>query len=258
MSELVDPPEWFVSTAPGVVDGPLSAGRLRELAATGRLRPTDAVRHQTWSAWFPATDVSKTVGIAAFGSAAPDANPSQAAIRIAEPPQSPASYDSSLPSPLSAVAPADSLANIDLLRAAAITAPQRFTSWAIDAAILCLGALFVNAVLPNVVTAVVMFAGYAAYTVLLPMKSRATVGHIVMGFRVQPIEGTKVDPIALATRYSIVLLLSVPCLAGTLLSAISMTAHARAQAWHDVASGTTLVRVKPFQFGHISIEAASR
>jgi uncharacterized RDD family membrane protein YckC len=257
MSEPIDTPEWFVSTAPDAVEGPLPAGHLREMAATGRLRSTDAVRHQAWSAWFPASEVALTLGIASFSTAAPVAPTSRAAFAPAEPvvPLIIADAVRTTPPSVSVAQPTyPAECHDSSTDASTITASQRFASWAIDAGVLFVGALIVNAILPNVITAVVMFGAYAAYTVLLPVKNRATIGHVAMGFRVQPTEGTHLDPIALATRYSVVLLLSLPCLVGTVLSAISMTAHSRSQAWHDVASGTTLVRVKPFQFGRSPID----
>ena len=56
----------------------------------------------------------------------------------------------------------------------------------------------------------------------------------------------------------VVLLLAAPCMVGAVCSVISMFAHDRAQAWHDVASVTRLVRARPWAMDRSSPAGAAR
>jgi ABC-type sulfate/molybdate transport systems ATPase subunit len=50
---------------------------------------------------------------------------------------------------------------------------------------------------------------------------------------------------------------SDPALVGLVVSAVSMFAHDSARAWHDVATGTNLVRARPWDFGRQPVQAAA-
>ena len=90
-----------------------------------------------------------------------------------------------------------------------VTAALRVASWAIDAAVLAVVALLLNAILPSVPATFLLFCAFVAYTVVLPMKGFATVGHIAIGLRVVRTDGEgPVDWLALGTRAAVLLILA--------------------------------------------------
>ena len=55
----------------------------------------------------------------------------------------------------------------------------------------------------------------------------------------------------------VLLILAAPCLVGLVVSAVSMFAHDSARAWHDVATGTNLVRARPWDYSRQPVQAAA-
>ena len=130
---------------------------------------------------------------------------------------------------------------------------QRVLSWTVDAIVFLLVVALWNKLTSNsVLSATLAFVSYAAYTVGLPAKGFATLGHMAVGLRVVPINepnhNAYPDWVVFGARSTIFLLLAFPLLVGTVLSAITMFSHPTFKAWHDVATGTTMIKVAPWQF----------
>jgi len=216
---------WYYSTN-GQVFGPVSLHQIHLLVRSGELALRNSVRHVSWVQWFTVEQAS-------------------AQLRLS-PPGPPAAAP---PLPMSPIA-AGPAANV----VASVSSAQRATSWIIDTVALGLFALAASAALPAVLAAFVQFAAFVGYMVWLPSKGFARLGHVVVGLRIvrSGDDAQPLDTLALATRAATLLLLAAPCLVGAVLSTISMFAHDRAQAWHDVASGTTVVKVKPWDFGRVA------
>ena len=259
-------PSWYYCTNGSTTVGPVSLVHLQQLIGTGTVAAHHSVRHSTWDRWYPVREAAAQLGIAPPG--AQPAAPPPVAYEAAAPPgfgaapppgygapqqgYGPQGYGQQ---PMQGWAPAPAPA---LTPTGAVTAALRVASWAIDAAVLAVVALLLNAILPSVPATFLLFCAFVAYTVVLPMKGFATVGHIAIGLRVVRTDGEgPVDWLALGTRAAGLLILAAPCLVGLVVSAVSMFAHDSARAWHDVATGTNLVRARPWDFGRQPVQAAA-
>ncbi len=140
----------------------------------------------------------------------------------------------------------------------AVSAQMRVASWGIDAVVVAAAMLLLNAVFPSVVATLFAFAAFCGYVVVLPMKGFSTFGHVLIGLRlVRSDEEAELDWLAVGTRAALLVILAAPCFVGLVCSTISMWAHDKARAWHDVATGTHLIRVKPGDFSRRSTVAAT-
>ena len=203
-------PGWYYCSDGASAIGPVPLGSLQQLISTGAVDPHHWVRHASWDRWFTVQEAGTSLR------SAPNAGP---------------------------VAGGGASVGAD------VSAVQRIASWVIDAAVFAVVTLLLNAILPSVFATLVAFCALVGYLVVLPMKGFATAGHVAIGLRVRTIDRSDtIDWLALGTRAAVVMLLAAPCLIGVVCSGISMVNHDSARAWHDVASGTKLVKVKPFDF----------
>lgn len=216
--------DWYYSIT-GTSVGPVHVQEIRTLVTQGSIGAHHNVRHGTWSQWTTVREAAQQLGLPAGGH----------------------------------LAPAGSHTGARTATAGRVSATLRVASWAIDAIALGFVLLALNALLPTVVATFLAAAAFAAYTVWLPLKGIPRLGHLAIGLRVERLEpGEPMDWLCLATRAAVVLLLAAPCMVGAVCSVISMFAHDRAQAWHDVASGTRLVRARPWAMDRSSPAGAAR
>lgn len=129
-----------------------------------------------------------------------------------------------------------------------LTAVHRLTSWAVDVSVLLLAAGLLVAVLPAVVATLLAFCAYLCYTVALPMKGYHTLGHIALGLRPVRVDSDSLGWLELGSRSALVLLLAAPCMVGMIGSTIAMLSRPDCRAWHDLGTGTTMAKVKPWDF----------
>lgn len=211
---------WFYATD-GRSIGPVTVEAVRVLVGSGELSQQHSVRHATWDRWVTVEQAASRLGLSAGGQL------------VAPPPPAASSSD----------VEASSIRG-------AVNAGQRVTSWAIDTVALVTCAVALNAMFPSVLAAPLLFVAFAAYTVWLPLRGYARLGHVVVGLRITRIADDEGPPdlLALVSRSATFLILAAPCLVGVVCSTISMFAHDKARAWHDVASGTTLVKVRAWDF----------
>ncbi len=121
-------------------------------------------------------------------------------------------------------------------------ADARLKSWAIDALVLLVVAVIVGRIAPGVSGAVLFTALYFGYTVWLPWAGHPRLGHRVLRLAVVYDANRPITSAVLAARAVLMVLLAVPCLAGVVLSGLTMRADPEARAWHDVATGTLVRR----------------
>lgn len=232
---------WYYSSN-GQVFGPVVLDDVHILVRSGQLGQQDSVRHVAWDRWFTVEHASVQLRLSP---ASPPAAPPPPRPSATPPPPAPLA-GSPTPSPVPTAGSHG---------AAPVNSAQRLASWVIDVAAIGLFAFVVASALPGVLAAFVQCAAFFGYMVWLPLKGFARLGHVVVGLRVVRAadDARPLDLLTLGTRAATLVLLALPFFVGMVFSTLSMFAHDRAQAWHDVASGTTVVKVKPWDFGRATV-----
>ena len=266
MSGHNEGPDWFYSTNGDVTLGPVSAADIRRLVESGSVDWSHSVRHKAWDRWYSIRESAGQLGLVASIFKAPSSDPTVPIERPAPhqvrlpPPVAPLEQNIATPQPAEVAATAPTESRLPTTPIGDVTPNQRVISWAIDCAALVIVTLLVDAIFPTVLAMVLTFASFIVYLVVAPLKGYDTLGHLIVGLRVVRRENDgAADWLVLGTRAVVVLLLAAPCLLGSIASACSMFAHPRALAWHDAASGTTAIKVKPMQFArHLPLVAATQ
>lgn len=227
MSAHHDLPEWYYSAVAGTVSGPVPASALRAMLASGQLPASTQVRHSAWTSWFTVDAAASQLGMEATPAQQRTFDPTASLVR-----------PTTMPYPATTSVPFNPVqaSTKDLTR-------LRIVSWCIDGIALAAASLLLNAILPATFATLLLFVLFVAYTVVLPSRGFDTLGHAVTGIRVVTDRSDEpLTQLGLATRAALVLLLALPVLIGLALSAATMLQHQRVRAWHDVASGTSVVR----------------
>lgn len=252
---------WFYSTTGDTTSGPVPTRTVRELFGSGALALDHFVRHAGWDQWYSVRDCLPQLGLdeprpviqpvdrpviqpVSQWESDQDAAPT-AFIAASAPASVPYAPPDTAVSPAPSPAPAATVAD-----RRTVTPLHRLGSWAIDLAVLVLVSLLIETVLPNVFAMLVIVAAVVGYLAVLPAFGWHTLGHIALGLRVARADDEANDPfLVFGARTALIVMLSAPCLVGFVASACSMWRHQRVLSWHDVGTGTVMVRVAPMRFG---------
>ena len=261
----VHEPSWFYSINGGAPVGPVTLAHLQQLIASGHIAHHHSVRHDSWPRWCSIAEAATQLGLNQVSPQAPPPPPDGAAPPpprpvgaapppgVPLPPGVPPPPGAAPPPPGSTHAAARRLAPTPVSSSGDVSAPMRVASWGIDAVVVAVAVLLLNSVLPSVIATLFAFAAFCGYVIVLPMKGFSTLGHVLIGLRlVRSDQEAQLDWLAVGTRAALLVILAAPCFVGLVFSTISMWAHDKARAWHDVATGTHLIRVKPGDFGRHS------
>ena len=237
-------PSWFYSINGSPPVGPVTLAHLQQLVASGHIAQHHSVRHGSWPRWCSIAVAATQLGL---NQAPPPQAPPPPTFAAAPPPPRP--LGAAPPPPGYVPGPAQLLTSTSVASAGTVTAQMRVASWGIDAVAIAAMVLLLNAVFPSVIATLFAFAAFCGYLVVLPMKGFSTLGHVLIGLRlVRSDQEAELDWLAVGTRAALLVILAAPCFVGLVCSTISMWAHDKARAWHDVATGTHLIKVKPGDF----------
>lgn len=231
------PAEWYYSTT-GVSSGPVSLEELRRLVTSGQIRSDHHVRHAGWDTWWSVADSAAIIGV----DVAPP-RPTSSRIDIAHVGQQVPGIEYQVPG-------ASAGESTTSIAGEVATFGQRLTSWLVDGAVLTAVLVLANNAFASGPAWSTLFvvAVYIGYTFGLRHLGHDTLGHLLVGLRVRDAStGAPPSWLALATRSSIVVLLALPLLIGLAGSVIGAFAHPRTIAWHDVTSGTVVIKVPAHQ-----------